>query len=336
MKDYESQPLNDSKKDIPSKDFSNEIVRYKAAPIWTRALMLSIATTFGFGFVFACIAKIDEVVIAKGELQAIGAERPIKSPISGVLSKILVSEGQSVSKGQSLLLFDTKNLEARKESLLAKLNELISTLETEKNILKEISVLAEIGGIQRLQYLQQKNRVNELTYEIKQSEANIKEVGFEISKTNLNSPVKGRVFNLIAISPGYAATLGETLLKIVPDGAVEAKVFLSNFDIGFIEKDMNAQIRVDAYPFTQFGYIDGKLKSIAEEVLPPDQQNPAPRFPAYVELSSQYLERDGKKYKVRSGQSVSVNLVVREKPVITLLSDVFDRSIDSLKGIKNK
>ena len=161
MNDYNSySSLGDSQNQNHSKDYLKQDVRYKAAPIWTRALMLSIATTFGFGFIFACIAKIDEVVIAKGELQAIGAERPIKSPISGVLSKILVSEGQSVIKGQPLLMFDTKNLEARKESLTAKLNELISTLETERNILKEISVLAEIGGIQKLQYLQQKNRVN--------------------------------------------------------------------------------------------------------------------------------------------------------------------------------
>ncbi len=324
-----------NQEDFPLKNYLEQDVRYKAPPIWTRALMLSIAATFGFGFIFACLAKIDEVVIAKGELQAIGAERPIKAPISGVLSQILVSEGESVIKGQSLLTFDTKNLEARKESLIAKLNESISTLETEKNILKEISVLAEIGGIQRLQYLQQKNRVNELSYEIKQFEANIKEVGFDISRTNLKSPVKGRVFNLIAISPGYASTLGETLLKIVPDGAVEAKVFLSNLDIGFIEKDMQAQIRVDAYPFTQFGSIKGKLKAIGQEVLPPDQQNPGSRFPAYVSLSTQYLEKNNIKYKVRPGQSVSVNLIVRNKPIISLLTDALDKAFDALRGIKS-
>ena len=40
-------------------------------------------------------------------------------------------------------------------------------------------------------------------------------------------------------------------------------------------------------------------------------------------------------HEVRSGQSVSVNLKVRDKPVISLLTDAIDRSIDSLKGIKN-
>ena len=98
---------------------------------------------------------------------------------------------------------------------------------------------------------------------------------------------------------------------------------------------MNAEVRIDAYPFTQFGSIEGKLKNIGEEVLPPDQQNPMPRFPAYVSLSKQYLERNNNRYQLRSGQSVSVNLIVRNKPVISLLTDAIDKALDNLRGIRS-
>ena len=124
-------------------------------------------------------------------------------------------------------------------------------------------------------------------------------------------------------------------MNIVPDGDVEAKVFLSNNDVGFVKNQMEADIRVDAYPFTQFGSIKGYLKFVGDEVLPSDYQNPEPRFPAYINLSKQTLTKNGKNYKVRSGQSVSVNLKVRDKPVISLLTDAIDRAFDSLKGIKN-
>ena len=310
-------------------------VRYRPSPIWTQVLLCAIASSFGFGFIYACIARIDEVVIAKGELQALGAERPIKSPISGVINNILISEGDPVNKGSTLLTFNTEVLEAREESLTAKLDELKATLKNEGEIFKEISILADVGGIQKLQYLQQKNRLTELQFEIKQLKAKIKEVKFDAAKSNLISPVKGRVFNLIPSSPGYATTLGETLLKVVPDGDIEAKIFLSNSDIGFVNTNMEVQVRVDAYPFTQFGYIQGNLKSIGQEVLPADQQNPRPRFPAYVQLSKQFLEKDGNNYKIRSGQSVTVNLIVRDKPIISLLTDVLDKAFDSLRGIKS-
>jgi len=326
---------NEKFKDDYFLDTTGQEIIYKQPPKWTKALIWAISGSFGFGLLFACIARIDEVVIAKGELQALGAERPIKSPINGIVSKIHIKEGSTVESGDRLIEFDSNVLIAREESLIAKLNELILSKKLEEDILKEVSTLAEIGGIQKIQYLQQKKKVNEIDFEIKSIRAKIREINFDKRKTIILSPLKGKVFNLIPQSVGYASTLGETLVKIVPEGDVEAKVFLSNIDIGFIKPNMPANIRIDAYPFTQFGSIEGTLKFIGDEVLPSDYQNPEPRFPAYIKLSKQYLTKNGQEFKVRSGQSVSVNLKVRDKPVISLLTDAIDRAIDSLKGIKN-
>ena len=109
--------------------------------------------------------------------------------------------------------FDSNVLFAREESLKAKLEELIISKKLEEDILKEVSTLAEIGGIQMIQYLQQE-KVNEVSYEVKQIQAKIKEINFDKKKTIL-SPVKGKVFNLIPQSIGYASTLGENLMNIV-------------------------------------------------------------------------------------------------------------------------
>ena len=73
-----------------------------------------------------------------------------------------------------------------------------------------------------IQYLQQE-KVNEVNFELKQIEAKIKEINFDKKKTIITSPVKGKVFNLIPQSVGYASTLGENLMNIVPDGEVEEK-----------------------------------------------------------------------------------------------------------------
>ena len=215
------------------------------------------------------------------------------------------------------------------------MEELKSSINSESEILKEISILANAGGIQKLQYLQQKNKVIELGFAKKQIEAEIKEINFDKKKTLLVSPVKGKVFNLISVSEGFAANQGETLLKIVPSGDTEAKIFLKNSDIGFVKTNMKAKIRVDAYPFTQFGSINGVLKSIGDEVIRSNQEAQNSLFPAYVSLEKQYLEKNGDKLFVRSGQSVSVNLIVRNRRIISLLTDAVDKAIDSLKGIKS-
>ena len=81
-------------------------VRLKPAPAWSKALAWTIIGTASFGFCFAVFARIDEVVLANGELQPLGAERPVKAPFGGIVKEILVSEGQAVKSGQALMRLD--------------------------------------------------------------------------------------------------------------------------------------------------------------------------------------------------------------------------------------
>ena len=382
MSSSKIEPNNDDKNSlVPS---AQHEVRYRPAPTWTRALQWAIVGCIGFGFIYAVFARIDEVVIARGELKGMGAERPIKAPVSGVVSSIPVSEGELVSPGQVLIQFDSevsnerlrslerqKKLESRRlgeeiqafearvDSLEAQLKSLNKTLVLEASIVDRMAGMVSEGAIAEIQYLQQKNQLQELQSEIAQTQANLREVQAESIKSeqqiqreladlerqlveahksqeyqSLRSPVRGYVFNLIVSSPGYAASSGETLLKIVPEGALEASVFITNADVGFLRPKMPAQVRVDAFPFTQYGDIPGELKRVGKQSLEPDQQNSEPRFPVQVLLKRQYVEKNGKRLHVSAGQSVAVNFVVREKPVMSLLTDSFEKALDALRGIK--
>ena len=252
-----------------------------------------------------------------------------------MISEISVKEGDVVSKGQLLLKFDTRVLNIQRVSLNEKLKSLKRSYKIESNINQRLTELAFEGAISSLEALRQENKLQEIEASISQVEARISELNIEIAKIHLRAPLDGRVFNLIPASTGYAATNGETLLKIVPVGDLEAKIFISNSDIGFVSPSMKAKVRVDAYPFTQFGSIDGKIRSIGDEVLQANSTYPFSRFPAYISLDNQYLEKEGIKYKVRSGQSVSVNIIVRDKPIISIITNTIEQAFDSLRGIKS-
>ncbi len=368
-----------------AKPLDYQEVCLKPPPVWSQAVVWCVITTASLGFVYAATARIDEVVVANGTIQALGAARPIMSPAPGVVDQIYVKEGQSVRAGEPLLRFDPEVSEnrrntlnnqirlerqrfqeqerafrAREQSLRSRTTSLEASVETERVILSQIEPLAREGGIQSVQVLQQKNKIQQLRSDIAQSEANLREVQaelvklrqeslrnladlerqlVEVNKTReyevLRAPLAGMVFELKPSSPGYAATANETLLKVVPNGTLEAKVFVTNRDVGFARPGQDAQVRVDAFPFTQFGSIPGRLKSICTDSLPPDQQNPLPRFPAYVALDRLYLQKNGTRHQVSSGQTVSVNLVVRDKRVITLLTDAVQKAIDSMRRIRS-
>ena len=324
------------KKKVKVKNVLSQEVRYKSSNNWSIAILWTIIGSFGFGILFACISRIDEIVITRGELQAVGAERPIKLPIDGIVSKILVKEGEEVEPEQVLLELEYEVFLRNKEKLEFQILSNKEIYINEENMLMRYETLLEDGGVSFLEYLSQKNKVQEIKSKIKELESELKVINYQLSKTKIKSPLKGKVFNLIPSSPGYSASKGETLLLIVPSEELEAKVFFNNSDIGFIRENMSAEVRIDSYPFTQFGHIKGNLKAIGKEALPPDQFNPQARFPGYVKLSRQYLEKKDKKYIIQSGQTLSANFIVRDKPLITLLTDVIANAWDSLRGIKTE
>ena len=361
-------------------------VRLRPAPVWSKALAWTIIGTASFGFCFAVFARIDEVVLASGELQPLGAERPIKAPFGGIVKEILVREGQAVKTGQALMRFDAEVSEKRAQTLKTQLKLEVKRFEeesraikarvsslrerkeglkrallTEEEIYTNIIPLAQQGAFKRTELLRQRNRVEQLESEVAQARANLQEVQAQLlkmeqeslreisdlerqlvevedtlSKEILSSPVDGLVFGLVPSSPGYATSAGEILVNVVPGGVLEAKIFVTNRDVGFLKKGMKAQVRVDAFPYTQFGSLPGTLKSVGTLPIKPDAQNPQPRFPAYIALHRETLRKGRDEFPVSAGQSVQANLILRDKRVISLLTDAVQKALDSLRAIRSK
>tara|TARA_Y200000002_G_scaffold355203_1_gene335993 strand:+ start:422 stop:1801 length:1380 start_codon:yes stop_codon:yes gene_type:complete len=271
----------------------------------------------------------------------------------------ILSINNQLNSEKLRLRAEENSFNAKKESLNSKKSSTETLLKTESVILKRYQNLLKVGAVAEIQMLQQKNKVVNLKSEFEQLQSrekeissnykqNIENIRKEISVLNrqlaetkksqeyesFKSPIDGYIFDLIPSSIGYSVSNGEVLMKIIPIGEVEAKVFVTNQDVGFLKPNMEAQIRVNAFPFTQFGEIKGKLKLLGREVIQESQGNPELKFPVIVELEKQYLERKGKKYKVKAGQTVSVNFVVRDKPVISLITDAVEKAFDSMRGIK--
>ena len=164
---------------LKAKPLDYQEVRLKPAPFWSQAVVWSIIGTASFGFIFAVSAKIDEVVVATGDLQPIGDSRPIMSPAPGVVSDILVREGEVVQNGSPLLRFDpdvnekrkttleekirleTRRFEEQENAFKARVQSLRFRIESqeksyqlERTILAQIEPLATVGAVNRIQILQ--------------------------------------------------------------------------------------------------------------------------------------------------------------------------------------
>ncbi|MBD2022290.1 HlyD family efflux transporter periplasmic adaptor subunit [Leptolyngbya sp. FACHB-36] len=173
------------------------------------------------------------------------------------------------------------------------------------------------------------------------NERKIAEINSQISQANLTlkyqelrAPVDGTVFDLKAAAPGYVTNATETLVKIVPEDALVAKISITNKDIGFIKEGMPVDIRVDAFPANEFGDIQGELVSVGADALPPTQALPMYTFPAKVRLDKQGLSQNGRTLLLQSGMSVTTNIKVRQRTVMSIFLDGFTKQLESLKFVR--
>jgi hemolysin D len=176
--------------------------------------------------------------------------------------------------------------------------------------------------------LENEQRLSDVNSKIAQTRQNVK-------YQELRAPVNGTIFDLQAKAPGYVANPTQKLLQIVPNEKYIAEVFITNKDIGFVREDMNVDVRIDSFPFSEFGDIKGKVISIGSDALPPDQTHQFYRFPARVSLDKQSLMIKGKQVNLQSGMSITANIKVREeRSVISLFTELFTKQVDSLKEVR--
>ena len=182
---------------------------------------------------------------------------------------------------------------------------------------------------------------SQLTKAILENNKRLAEIDSELSETELTlkyqdvrAPVSGTVFDLKAHSAGFVTNASESILKIVPDDALTANVFITNRDIGFVKVGMDVDIHIDSFSFSEFGGIKGKLISIGSDALPPDQIHNYYRFPAKVRLERQSLVINGQEVSLQSGMSVNTNIKVRSRTVMSIFTDLFTNSVESLKVVR--
>ena len=231
---------------------------------------------------------------------------------------------------------------------------------TKSKIIDEMTVLVEQGGFQRLQYLEQKDELfqldqsmaelseqeNQLNLQIEQIRLqssksigqfslNLKEAELQLQYQNVEAPISGIIFDPQA-DPDGVLIAGERIVSIVSQQGLYAEVYVPNKDIGFIKLGQDAKVRVDAFPFTRYGDLPGKVSQISADVLKPDVNQEFYRFPVKLSLSKFFLDSNSKKVPLKPGMSVTTNLKLRDKRVISLLSDILVDQTDSVRSIRQQ
>ena len=134
-----------------------------------------------------CFVKTDQIVIAQGKLIPFGQVKEIRAPENGVITQLLVNDGDKVLKGAPLIVLDNEvsqaslvkyndiiaNLnaqirekDAEQKIVLNKLNSSIKSINNRLDLLFEkrrlFKRLDEVGGVSRIQVIDLEDRLLQL------------------------------------------------------------------------------------------------------------------------------------------------------------------------------
>ncbi len=149
------------------------------------------------------------------------------------------------------------------------------------------------------------------------------------SLLELRAPQAGMVKDLATHTVGTVVSPGTVLLTLVPhDEPLQAEVWVSNLDAGFVRPEQPVKIKLAAFPFQKYGMIDGVVRRVSIDATDskdinggrPNAAGEEPlQYRALVALNSAYLERDGDKFRPSPGMQVSAEINLGSRSVLEYL-----------------
>jgi hemolysin D len=131
----------------------------------------------------------------------------------------------------------------------------------------------------------------------------------------LSSPVDGVVQQLKVHTIGGVVTPAEQLMVIVPNGQpLEVEALVLNRDIGFVTEGQHATVKVDAFPFTRYGALNGNLVTVSKDAASDERLGLI--YPSRLRLEKTSMFIDAKDVDLSPGMSVTVEIKTGQRRLI--------------------
>ena len=145
------------------------------------------------------------------------------------------------------------------------------------------------------------------------------------------APVDGTVIGLVGLTVGSYVRAAQELNEISPSDDLLVEAYVSPTDIGRLYVGQPVNCQIDAYPYTEWGLLPGKVKRISGDYVL--LQNQRVVFKVIVQpFRSQLQLRDGTTGDIKKGMTANCRFFASRHTILELLYESVDELLNPATG----
>ncbi|MFY2597137.1 HlyD family type I secretion periplasmic adaptor subunit [Achromobacter xylosoxidans] len=160
---------------------------------------------------------------------------------------------------------------------------------------------------------------------LRQAEAVLAKLVHRAGLQMIKAPVAGQVTGIKVQTLGQVTPAGASLLSVVPEGQrLRFEGWLRNEDSAFVAPGMSAKVKLSAYPFQKYGWLEGTVSWIGVDSETPESMRNAQGEPLFyrvrVDLDAQALTFEGAPLTLRAGMQAAGDIQIGRRTIFEYLT----------------
>ena len=143
-----------------------------------------------------------------------------------------------------------------------------------------------------------------------------------LSLQRIGAPIDGTVLRLSTPNPGQPVQAGTVIAEIMPVSTdLTVKAFVPPSEVSRLVPGQSVQMQVSAYPYPEYGLLQGTIVAISPDTVACESPNCAIPY-GYgvdIELQQPYLGKEAHRHDLRSGMTVTADIVTQREKLLTLI-----------------
>jgi len=332
-------------------DFLSEADRIEEEPINQNypVVLYIIMIVVAVGLVWAALSPLDQVVSGKGRVVSVEQNIILQPQETAEIKEVKVTLGQAVKKGDVLFVLDPtvpqadfiqaegsyqgiiraldissseiKTIEAR--ILSAKETEEMTTRLVEKNFQSKRALIEQRERRLELEQalLNARAKRNELLSQKNAFEQQLVKAQRRKDLIQITAPRDGIILEVSTLTRGSVAKATEPLVTLVPtDVPIMAEVTFDPASISGVTNGHRAKVKLDAFPFQRFGYLEGAVIAVSPDAVPNKLQGGQPAYTARIGFDRN-SDSAGILAKVIPGMTLTAEVITDERTVLAYIFD---------------